>query len=314
VLRSTLATGGVSCEASEGDVMARLSKILTFSTFLVVPTAVLAQPRADDVETQHTLGNRLREQGRHAEARDLFRQLYAHTQDPRAIVRQGLAEMALSEWVAADEHLQTGLATHNNRWVEDNRVRIQGALRDVQSHVGSLVIDCAPVGAVVTVNQTAQGVCPLAHPLRMVVGDATVRVEAPGHVALQQTASVVTGDNPTTLHMTLVGSTTESPPVVVTNDAHVGNSRRRTMLTLGGVALGLGVAGVGAGLAGYLIEDAGKPLSPTLGVVGLAAGSALIITGIVLLVAAPARRPEPTISFGCMPNLLSNGIDCTMRF
>jgi hypothetical protein len=294
--------------------MAHLSKILTFTTVLLVPAAVLAQPRADDVEAQHTQGNRLREQGRHAEARDLFRQLYARTQDPRAIVRQGLAEMALNEWVAADEHLQTGLATHNNRWVEDNRARIQGALRDVQSHVGSLVIECAPAGATVTVNQTPQGVCPLTRPLRMVVGDVTVRVEAPGRVAMQQTTSIVAGNDPTTLRMSLATNATDTGPVAVTNDAYANNSRRRTMLTLGGVALGLGAVGIGAGLAGYLIEDSGKPLSRTLGVVGLTAGGALIVTGIVLLVAAPARRPEPTISFGCMPNLLSNGVDCTMRF
>ena len=82
---------------------------LVFAAALSAPSLASAQPRGarDDVEAQHNQGNRLRQQGRNAEARDLFRGLWERTHEPRAIIRQGLAEMALEEWLAADEHLRT---------------------------------------------------------------------------------------------------------------------------------------------------------------------------------------------------------------
>lgn len=277
-----------------------------------------AQPRghgaaADDSEAQHAQGNRLREQGRHAEARDLFRALYERTHDPRALVRQGLAEMALSEWLAADEHLTAGLASQGNRWVDENRARIQGALRDVQTHVGSLAVDCSPEGAAVFIDDTQRARCPMTAPLRLLVGPVRVRVEAAGAAPVTQTASVVAGE-PTVVRVAL----TQAPARVDTSarDAVLAtNRRRRTMLTLGGVSLGLGVAGLGVGVAGMLItNDAGDPSYPEMAVAGFVAGGVLAVTGVVLLVAAPAHASEGTSAAMCAPTFDRPGLACAWRF
>jgi hypothetical protein len=270
-------------------------------------------PSADDAEAQHAQGNRLREQGRHAEARDLFRALYERTHDAKALVRQGLAEMALSEWVPADEHLTVGLAAQGNRWVDENRARIQGALREVQTHVGSLAIECAPEGAAVFVNDVQRARCPVAAPLRLPVGPVSVRVEAAGAAPVTRSAAVTAGE-PTVVRVAL----TQAPPPVDTtalDAARATNRRRRTMLTLGGVSLGLGVAGLGVGVAGLLItNDAGTPRQPGLAIAGFAAGSVLAVTGVVLLVVAPARAREAASRGLCVPTVDRPGLACAWSF
>lgn len=295
---------------------ARVSGVSVIVASWLGASSAQAQPRSsanDDVEAQHNQGNRLREQGRHAEARDLFRALYARTHEPRALVRQGLAEMALQEWVAADEHLTAGLATTGNRWIDENRARIQGAAREVQTHVGTLVVECSPPGATVSLNGTPSGQCPMPGPMRRLVGPVTVRVEATGAQPMTQTANIVAGSDPTVLRMYLAHEQRQNDTAA--RDAVLANNRRRsTMLTLGGVALGLGVAGLGVGAAGFLVTDnAGNPLRETMGIVGFAAGGALAVTGVVLLVAAPRRQQEVSAGL-CGPTFDRPGLACAWRF
>ncbi len=282
--------------------------------FVLATSVAQAQPRGgrngsnnDETEAQHAQGNRLREQGRHAEARDLFRALYERTQDPRALVRQGLAEMALQEWIAADEHLTAGLATQGNRWVDENRARINGALHDVQTHVGSLAVECGPAGATLTVNDTARGVCPVSAPLRLAVGSATVRVEAPGQPPRSETVQVVAGSEPLRVRVVVDPPAPPPPPTPTVNESL--RRRRRTMLALGGVSLGLGAAGVGVGLAGFTALD-----NNTVGLVGVAAGGALLVTGVVLLVVAPSRRDVEGRAALCAPTFDRPGLACAVTF
>lgn len=287
-----------------------------FAGSMLFAGAAVAQPRGasnDDIEAQHNQGNRLREQGRNAEARDLFRAIYERTHEPRALVRQGLAEMALQEWLAADEHLTAGLATQGNRWVDENRARIQAAMREVQSHVGTLVVECSPPGATVYVNDAQRGACPMQQPLRALVGPVTVRVEAVGAQPMMQTANVVAGSDPTVLRMYLAHEQRQNDTAA--REAVLANNRRRsTMLALGGVSLGLGIVGLGVGTAGFVVTDsANQPLSETMGIVGLAAGGVLAVTGVVLLVTAPARQHEGTAAL-CAPTLDRLGVSCGLRF
>ncbi len=290
---------------------------LTLALATVAPAA-LAQPRGDDLEAQHAQGNRLREQGRHAEARDLFRGLYERSRDPRALVRQGLAEMALSEWVPADEHLRTGLAVTDNRWINENRARIQGALREVEGHLGSLAVDCQPVGATVTINGERRGTCPLSGPVRLAVGDATVQVEATGHEAVTAHANVAAGAEATTLRIALRPVAPAWVDDSAEREAEASNRRRAVMLGVGAAALGLGVVGLGVGAAGYLAEGStpGQPLSETMGIVGFAAGGALVVTGAVLLIVAPSRREVRRTAWvpACGPALGGRGLGCALTF
>jgi hypothetical protein len=281
------------------------------------PVVATAQPRGarDDVEAQHTQGNRLRQQGRNVEARDLFRALYERTHEPRAIIRQGLAEMALEDWLAADEHLRAGLAVTGDAFVQENRARIEEQLRVVSTRVGSLVIECAPAGATVTINGDPRGRCPLAAPLRLRVGQTLVRVEHPGTSPVEEQTAVVAGDDPTTLRIRLQPLLTRDP--AAEQEAAAVNRRRSRMLGLGGAALGLGAVGLGVGLAGLLVTDsAGAPLSEPLGYAGLAVGGALSVTGVILLVAAPARRAEGTARSTprCAPALGMAGFACAGTF
>jgi len=286
---------------------------------LAAPSATYAQPRPaarDDVEAQHTQGNRLRAQGRNAEARDLFRGLWERTHEPRALIRQGLAEMALEEWLAADEHLRAGMAVTADAWVVENRVRVDEQLRVVASHVGALVIECAPEGAAVLVNDSARGACPLAAPIRLLAGAATVRVELAGMTPVRESTTVVPGNDPTTLRIHLQPVTT-APVGDPFADARASNRRRRIMLGTGGALLGVGVVGIGLGAVGFLAtDDAGNALSEPMGIVGFAAGGALTVAGVALLIAAPSHRPEGAARYipVCAPTLGRPGVACALTF
>lgn len=296
---------------------------MVLAAALAAPVVAPAQPRGredraarDDVEAQHNQGNRLRQQGRNADARDLFRALYERTHEPRAVIRQGLAEMALEEWLAADEHLRAGLAATEDAFVVENRARIDEQLRAVSAHVGSLVVECTPAGATVTVNGTARGACPLVAPIRLAVGAATVRVEQPGSAPVEERTTIAPGTEPTTLRVHLRANAVVAPPHV-DDDARASNRRRSLMLGLGGAALGLGAVGLGLGVAGFVVtDDRGEPLSEPLGIAGLVAGGALAVTGVILLVAAPSRRPEGAARLTplCAPTLGAPGLACAVAF
>jgi hypothetical protein len=294
--------------------------VLTAGVGLSLPA--YAQHDERERENLHNQGMRFREQNRNAEARDVFRRVYERWHEPRAVVRLGLAEMALSEWLAAEQHLQEGLAAANDPWVTENRARIQEALRGTQTHTGGLLVQADAPGATLWIRDAQVATLPMSAPLRVLSGSVTFEVRAPDHQPARQTVNVSAGgDAPAPIRVTL---TSTRPDVVVTPprqsdpEAEASNRRRSTMVGLGVAGLGVGAVSLGVGAALYFVEsDPGVRLSETGGIVLMAAGGALVVTGAILLITAPQYRNPTRASawFTCGPSLAgSYGLGCAGRF
>jgi hypothetical protein len=147
---------------------------------LIVRIAVAAPP--DPVEATIEEGVKLRTEGRHAEALELFKKAHAEHPSARTLAQMGLAEGSLRRWVDAEGHLAEALATHDTPWIENRRTReaLEQALSAVRSHIGSVAV-VGPAGAEVSIDQKVVGRLPLAAPLRLPEGTVHVRGSALGH-------------------------------------------------------------------------------------------------------------------------------------
>jgi hypothetical protein len=301
-----------------------------------------------DVEAEHARGTRLRTEGHDAEAREVYRQLYERTREPRALARQALAEGAMGEWVAAEEHLVAALAAESDRWIRANRSGRNGLednLARIRTHLASLEVVCATPGAELWMRNTRVATLPLERPLRVVAGVVAFEVRAPGCVDEPRRETVEAG--PTrrfVVELTAVRAAPPAPhapppPVAPPSLPGVGAERpppRRWMRPLAWVSLGVGAVGLGAGLAASLLgaDNAGTyarlGCSPARGgvcdeltsenkgvyhpmqIVGFVVGGVAAVAGAVLWVAAPASNGEARAGFRCVAS--SGGGQCGITF
>ena len=135
----------------------------------------------------------LRAQGQNAEAAEVFRTIYAQTREPRALARQGLAEAAAEQWVAADEHLRAALGFATDAWINTNRQALARDLGLVEAHLGTLEVVAPVAGAELRVNDAVRGRLPLSAPLRVLAGTARLELRAEGYSPLIREVSVAPG-------------------------------------------------------------------------------------------------------------------------
>ena len=147
---------------------------------LLARVAVAAPP--DPAEPLIEQGVKLRTEGRHAEALDLFTKAHAASPSARTLAQMGLAEGSLRRWIDAEGHLAAALAAHDTPWIENrrNREALEQALSSVRGHIGTVLV-VGPAGAEVSVDGKVVGRLPLAGPLRAGEGTTRVRGTALGH-------------------------------------------------------------------------------------------------------------------------------------
>lgn len=182
---------------------------------VVAASPGLALAQTADVEAEHVRGMQLRARGRDAEAAMVFRTLFERTGEPRALARLGLAEGALLRWTDAEEHLQGALARATDPWITANRPGLEGVLRSVQQHLGTLNVTCPTPGA--TVQWTGQPPLPLplARPLRVPTGFLDVVVHAPGHSLVTRRVAVPAGTDPVAVDVSLTREASAQPATPV---------------------------------------------------------------------------------------------------
>lgn len=165
--------------------------------------------------------------------------------------------------------------------------QLRGQLREASAATAMVVVDSTPAGAVVWVDGERLGVTPLE--AKIAVGSHALRVERPGHVTQEETFESVAGGR-STFDLTLAAESEEPP------------RGRRAMFFAG---LGLVGAGTAASIGGaVLLAIDSRPIERTCsgdnvdvngecrflhdtklaGTVALAAGGAVLATGIVLAV------------------------------
>jgi hypothetical protein len=149
---------------------------------IVLATDLAGAAPADPAEPLIEQGVKLRTEGRHAEALELFQKANAASPSARTLAQMGLAEGSLKRWTDAEAHLVAALDAHDTPWIENrrNREALEQALTAVRAHIGTLLI-VGPASIEVALDGKPLGRLPLAGPLRVAEGPIQVRGTAPGH-------------------------------------------------------------------------------------------------------------------------------------
>ena len=301
----------------------RLTVGLCLAIFLASSSA-----HAEDAESIIAHGVELREQGHDDQALVEFRRAFAMTPTPRGRAQIALAEQALGLWVAAEIDLLEATSAPDP-WIARNRTALTQSLAVIQQHLGSLEIRGGSAGAEVFVDGASVGTLPMASGRRVEAGTRNVEVRAKGYYTASRVVTVPpagiareTIELRPQLGAESGASTTEraiaaAPP----RDAEP-KGTSNVQRNLGWVVLGAGAALVITGVVGQLLRQSaisaynadrscpglGSATQPpgctgnvsaastwqTVSIVGFAAGGALSVSGLILVVTAPSRRGDVT--------------------
>ena len=205
------------------------------------------------VQTLITQGVEFRNKGDDQAALTSFLKAYELSKEARVLAQIALAEQALGHWVDAEDHLIKALQAAEDPWIAKNRAVLEGALGEIQHHVGSLELSGGIPGAEVRLNGTLVGSFPLKGPIRTLAGSVALDVKADGYLPVIRTVIVPSGGLARE-SVTLVsvqpaasGQTVPQPD----RPAEPGNWSTRKKAAL---ALGVGAAGAAAaGTVFYLL-------------------------------------------------------------
>lgn len=165
---------------------------LVFGCALVAPV-VSADAPAKNANQLVDEGLQLRSKGRDAEALERFEAAYALRPEARIRAQIALAEQALGHWEPARAHLADALTHRDDAWISRWRTELEGALRRVDSELGSIEVVSNVAGAAVLVDDQERGTTPLAQPLFGLPGAHMVRVQAPDFEPVTQTVDLQKG-------------------------------------------------------------------------------------------------------------------------
>lgn len=240
---------------------------------LLLASAAASAQRVDD-RARIEEGRGHRRAGRNEEALRAFRAAYALRPTPEAAGQIGFAEHALERWEPASRHLREALAEPGDPWVVAQREALEFSLRAVESHLGSLRVECAAPDATVSIVGRADTALPMREPLRLPPGTVEIETRAPGHRAARQEVTLAAGE--TVRVVVQLASAREvvaaepvvtPPPVTPAPPREVTSPPEalrvtpapapvsRTLHHLGWVALGGAALFAGGGVAAMLVRD-----------------------------------------------------------
>ena len=184
-----------------------------------------------NVEALYQQGRDLRESRRDQEALELFLRAYACRREPLGLARIALAEVALSRWLAAEEHLDEALRDTNSGWINQNRAHLVDMLQRVRTHIALLEVRSNVPEAELRVFGGLTYRIARRTTVRVVVTqevtDLEIEVRAPEHRTERRSVRVSAGAAQTaTVDVALESLRPESqpslPPPVVGDDAGPG--------------------------------------------------------------------------------------------
>jgi tetratricopeptide (TPR) repeat protein len=138
-------------------------------------------------------GLKLREQGKDAEALQLFVRAQELAPTPRALAQRALAEQALGNWVQAEIHLSQALADTDDPWITHHRQALDAAFAVIGEHLGYLQINGGVAGAELRLDGQLAGTLPLPAPLRVVTGRPLLEVTLAGYYPVRREVSIKAG-------------------------------------------------------------------------------------------------------------------------
>jgi hypothetical protein len=161
-------------------------------------------------------GVQLRAQGKDERALPLFEKAYQESRTPRTAGQLGLVELAVGYFVDAERYLSEALASPDHPWVAKNLKMLQEQLASAKDKIGELAISGTPAGAEVWINGKRVGQLPLAAPVRLDKGRATVELRAPGYVASSDTLTISGGTREARTYALTREAVAPPPPVAET--------------------------------------------------------------------------------------------------
>jgi hypothetical protein len=303
----------------------RFTKIAAPVTALVGALTLLGispVQAADPAEAEDLIreGIALRRSGNDGRALPLFQKAHVLAHTPRTAAQLGLVEFALGYAMESELHLTQGLAAPTDAWISKNRGILDDALGRVRATIGEVAVSGTPEGAEVLLNGRLVGRLPLAAPIRVGQGPATVDLRAPGYASASSSVDVAGGKTQKLVfHLEPAPTASSKLPAAElaaknSDAAHVGEGEpspardSRGARTIAGWSLvGVGAAGAALGAVWLLSADGGctampgfecthGPANRTPGWVLLASGAATGIVGGVILLTRPAAQLEVALT------------------
>ncbi|MBI5514917.1 MAG: hypothetical protein HY909_14170 [Deltaproteobacteria bacterium] len=309
-------------------------RALFLCLFLSLGRAEAQSPPVDDLIRRAL---ELRRGGRDAEALDLLARAWERSPSPRLSAQLGFAEQALGRWLEAEAHLRGALVAAEDPWVSERRAVIEGALREVERHLGGLSVRCATPGAELWVEGHSAGAFPRSAPERVVAGLVHFEVRARGYQTEVRTMTVLAGGvSEASVALVALGPSlgVGAPDAGVPPPAPGGAHRTWAWVTTAGAALGLGLGVTflvvrnaaaerwndpsclreGRARGDNCLEDLDDGrAAEAVSVAGFVLGGALTALAAVLWATAPSQ-PEGALAVRCAPGLGAPGLTCAGVF
>jgi hypothetical protein len=174
-------------------------------------------------------GDEAMESLRYADALSAYAQAYALTKDPALLYNQGRAQQALGNFPEAQVALER-FAAEAPAELRARVPKLDELVADVKRHVARLTIQCPARGARVLVRDRVVGVTPLAAPLDLNAGTATVEVDAEGYETYRRDVELA-GGTQTLVEVQLVSRK-------VASFLRVGSTAASAMVSIDGKPIG----------------------------------------------------------------------------
>lgn len=192
-----------------------------------------------------------RRAGRALPAYDRLAALWRRCPSPRVRAQLALAEQALGRLPDARAHLIEALSSTQDPWIDTRRAVLEDALREITDRLPRLAPQTDVPGAELFVDGRSVGSLPLASPVVVPSGSATIELRAPGYHTLRRAISVPNGVVfREMLHLdAIVVALAPAPPpprpiVVVSQRPRRSSAQRVIGWSAFGVGLALGGVGV----------------------------------------------------------------------
>ena len=286
----------------------RIARGTSIAVFLAVSVATADAQAADPAEALIAQGVEYRRTREYDKALEAFQKAHALAPSPRTLGQMALVEHDLRRWLEADQHLTAALASPEHPWIVRSRKYLVEVHEAVRRHIGEVVVT-GPPGAKVSVDGRAVGELPLARPVRVTEGEATVEITAPDFLPFTQKV-IVAGGRKVTVEADLVPDRRSLPmPAVLEREEMpmprddinaAASGQRRPWTAIGLIAVGVAAVVTGGVLVAMDGKGACTPApggvcprlydTKVLGTVVAAAGLGAGVTGGLLLFRSPKGR------------------------
>lgn len=184
----------------------------------LVPSSALAQaapPAADPADRARELktrGDAAMDSGRPADAIAAYSEAYALSADPALLYNRGRALQALTEYPRALEELER-FEKEAPPELKARVPKLAELVAELRGKVTTLSVQCTTPGARLLLRDRALGACPLAGPVRVNAGPATLEVTAEGYFPWKREVALP-GGGATSVDVALVSKVTSGVLVV----------------------------------------------------------------------------------------------------